>query len=104
FMPMRNPKLAEPELAVIRKWVADGLLEKLESWVFVEWSKANELTQDVNYPTNMLYSAMLAATGRLYKDSNLINKANKLKDTICEKSFNGTFFTDNAICAYPITT
>ncbi|MCX6313803.1 MAG: hypothetical protein NTX08_03600 [Sphingobacteriales bacterium] len=28
FMPMRNPKLAEPELAVIRKWVADGLLEK----------------------------------------------------------------------------
>ena len=28
----------------------DGLLEKLESWVFVEWSKANHFVQDVNYP------------------------------------------------------
>ena len=44
----------------------DGLLEKLESWVFVEWSKANHFVQDVNYPSNMLYAAALAAAGRLY--------------------------------------
>ncbi|MEA3226930.1 MAG: hypothetical protein U9Q07_13345, partial [Planctomycetota bacterium] len=29
----------------------DGLLEKLESWVFVEWSKANSFVQDVSYPS-----------------------------------------------------
>ena len=34
----------------------DGLLEKLDSWIFVEWSKANSFVLDVNYPTNMLYS------------------------------------------------
>ncbi len=44
----------------------DGLLEKLESWVFVEWSKANHFVQDVNYPSNMLYAAALAAAGRIY--------------------------------------
>lgn len=33
-----------------------GLLEKLEKWVFVEWSRANDpdVVQDVNFPTNML--------------------------------------------------
>ena len=35
---------------------SDGLLEKLPGWVFVEWSKANEFVQDVNYPSNMLYA------------------------------------------------
>ena len=30
---------------------SEGLLEKLEGWVFVEWSAANEFVQDVNYST-----------------------------------------------------
>ena len=38
----------------------DGLLEKLQSWVFVEWSAANDFVQDVNYPSNMLYAGTLA--------------------------------------------
>ena len=42
---------------------ADGLLEKLDSWVFVEWSAANDFVQDVNYPSNMLYAGMLSAAG-----------------------------------------
>ena len=37
----------------------DGLLEKLPSWVFVEWSAANNFVQDVNYPSNMLYAGVL---------------------------------------------
>lgn len=45
----------------------DGLLENIPGWVFVEWSKANELTDGVNYPSNMLYSATLLAASRLYK-------------------------------------
>ena len=45
---------------------ADGLLEKLESWVFVEWSKANDFVQDVNHPSNMLYAEVLAGMDRLF--------------------------------------
>ena len=44
----------------------DGLLEKLESWVFVEWSAANSFVQDVNYPSNMLYAKALDAAGKMY--------------------------------------
>jgi hypothetical protein len=45
---------------------ADGLLENLPSWNFVEWSDANTWTQNVNYPTNFLYSEALMAGYRLY--------------------------------------
>jgi len=41
----------------------DGLLEKLPSWVFVEWSAAAQFVQDVNYPSNMLYAGALTAAG-----------------------------------------
>jgi alpha-L-rhamnosidase len=75
----------------------DGLLENLESWVFVEWSEANKFTQDVNYPTNMLYSGALAAAGRLYNISEFISRAEKIRNTIRKQSFNGKFFIDNAI-------
>lgn len=75
----------------------DGLLEKLESWVFIEWSKANEFVQDVNYPTNMLYSAALAAASRLYGNKEYYDKSEKLKAEILKQSFNGKFFIDNAI-------
>ena len=72
-----------------------GLLEGLKSWVFVEWSKANELVQDVNYPTNMLYSGMLREAAALYGDNALIEKARHIEDTIRERSFDGEFFVDN---------
>ncbi len=45
---------------------SDGLLEKLESWVFVEWSAANKFVQDVNYPSNLLY--MADRTGTLWEN------------------------------------
>lgn len=76
---------------------ADGLLEKLECWVFVEWSRANELTQDVNYPTNMLYAATLAAAGRLYDCKEWSAKADTLQEKLRERSFDGRFFVDNAV-------
>jgi alpha-L-rhamnosidase len=75
----------------------DGLLEKLDSWVFVEWSKANELVQDVNYPTNMLYAGALASAGRLYNLPSLIEEAEKIKAVIRQQSFDGQFFVDNAV-------
>ena len=75
----------------------DGLLEKLESWVFVEWSAANKFVQDVNYPSNMLYAGVLSAAGRLYDRPDLVKKAEKLRETIRKQSFDGQFFVDNAV-------
>lgn len=76
---------------------ADGLLEKLPSWVFVEWSKANEFVQDVNYPSNMLYAAALSAAGRMYAVPELTAKAERIRETIRRQSFDGQFFVDNAV-------
>lgn len=75
----------------------DGLLEKLESWVFVEWSKANDFVQDVNYPTNMLYAETLKAAGELYNLKELLDEAENVKKVIREQAFNGEFFVDNAV-------
>jgi alpha-L-rhamnosidase len=75
----------------------DGLLEKLESWVFVEWSKANSFVQDVSYPTNMLYAAALAAAGRMYNEPELIDQAEHIRTVIRRQSFDGEFFVDNAV-------
>jgi alpha-L-rhamnosidase len=76
---------------------SDGLLEKLPGWNFVEWSKANELTQDVNYPTNMLYARMLETVAGLYGKKELFEKAQRIHQTVRDQSFNGTFFVDNAV-------
>ena len=76
---------------------SDGLLENLESWVFVEWSRANDWVQNINFPTNMLYYAMLMAMSRLYDDNALLKKAKELKRKICTLSFNGKFFRDHMV-------
>ncbi len=76
---------------------SDGLLEKLESWVFIEWSKANSFVQDVNYPSNMLYAAALDAAARLYGEEAWSLKAQKIRRIIGSQSFTGEFFTDNAV-------
>lgn len=76
---------------------SDGLLEKLPSWVFVEWSEANKFVQDVNYPSNMLYAAVLASAGRMYGRDDLLEKAEKTRQTIAKQSYDGEFFVDNAL-------
>jgi alpha-L-rhamnosidase len=78
---------------------SDGLLEKLDSWIFVEWSAANRFVQDVNYPTNMLFAATLDAAGELYGIDSLKTEAAAIRETIRKQSYNGTFFVDNAIRA-----
>ncbi|HPS08178.1 MAG TPA: hypothetical protein PLG22_11645 [Kiritimatiellia bacterium] len=75
---------------------SDGLLEKLPAWVFVEWSQANKLVQDVNYPSNMTYAEVLACTARMYNMPELQAEADKMRETIRKQSFDGTFFVDNA--------
>jgi alpha-L-rhamnosidase len=76
---------------------SDGLLEKLPSWVFVEWSQANKFVQDVSYPTNMLYAAALATMARLYDEPALAAQAEKIRATIRQQAFDGEFFVDNAV-------
>jgi alpha-L-rhamnosidase len=75
----------------------DGLLEKLDGWIFVEWSKANDFVHDVNYPSNMLYAGALNAAARLYGNAGWMQKAEQIKKTILQQSFNGDFFVDNAM-------
>lgn len=76
---------------------ADGLLERLPGWVFIEWSKANDFVQDINFPSNMLYSAALSAAGELFSDEELKQKSEKLREIIRERSFDGEFFRDNEV-------
>ena len=75
----------------------DGLLEDLDGWNFVEWSQANQLTKNVNYPTNMLYCAVLRSAATLYGDDALAQKADQILQTVRRQSFDGQFFVDNAI-------
>lgn len=74
----------------------DGLLEDLESWLFVEWSKANDFVDGVNYPTNMLYAKMLRVIGKLY-DERYTEKAAKIAEVIRKQSYFDGFFHDHAI-------
>ena len=75
----------------------DGLLEKLPSWNFVEWSRANKWTKDVNYPTNFLYSRTLRAAYNLFGGEELLEKSRKVSAEAVRQSFNGTLFTDHAL-------
>jgi alpha-L-rhamnosidase len=75
----------------------DGLLEKLPSWNFVEWSKANSWTQDVNYPTNFLYAKVLDSVGRAFNVQAFLDQADAVRKTTAEKAFDGELFVDHAV-------
>lgn len=74
-----------------------GLLENLPGWNFVEWSRANDWTEGVNFPTNMLYSHTLRIIGQMYSDSALAERAEKVKQAVVKLSFDGKFFRDQAL-------
>ncbi len=76
----------------------DHLVEKFERGVFVEWSEANKLGLDVNFPTNMLYARMLIAAADLYGDETLREKAEKIRAYINEHAITEEgFYCDNAL-------
>ena len=84
---------------IMLKYAKDGLLENLDGWVFVEWSKANDSSflQGVNYPTNMMYAKALESFGKMYAEEKYILRAEVIRKKIREDSFNGRFFEDNRI-------
>lgn len=101
-LAQRSRQKIEGALKFFEKYVnEDGLLENLESWVFVEWSKANDKTFvcGVNYPSNMLYAKALEATGKMYDVKEYVSRAEKIKENIRKDSFNGMFFEDNRVRA-----
>jgi len=85
-------------VAYFRKFENElGLLEKLESWVFVEWSKANDYVQDVNFPSNMLYAMMLRAAARLLEQPRLAAQAERIEAKVRELAWRDGRFVDNAV-------
>ena len=76
---------------------SDGLLEKLPSWVFVEWSKANDYVQDVSYPSNATWAEVLDAMDRMYVRPDLAAEARRVRETIRRQSWTGRWFCDNAV-------
>ncbi len=75
----------------------EGLVERLPSWNFVEWSTANEWVWDVNYPTNFLYSEALTQTAKVFDLPELADKAKKIREKAIELSFDGEVFCDHAV-------
>lgn len=76
---------------------ADGLLEKLPSWNFVEWSIANEWVWDVNYPTNFLYAKVLECIASLYGDEECFRRSEEVRKTAVAQSFKNGYFRDHAL-------
>ncbi len=106
YLNMRNPRInrelfrptVEGLLKFYRRYEnADGLLERLPSWNFVEWSVANEWTYDVSYPTNLLYAQVLESVYQIYGDKSCLDRAEQIRRTVLEQSFNGEVFLDHAI-------
>lgn len=92
-----KPRLAKAVEYLWRFRNKDGLLERLPAWVFVEWSKANSLVRDVNYPSNMLWARMLECMDRLYGMPELAAEAERVHETVRRQSWTGEWFCDNAL-------
>ncbi len=75
----------------------DGLLEDLPSWNFVEWSKANDWTKNVNYPTNFLYAQVLESVYKLYGETFYKTRADEIRKTVINQSFDGRLFFDHSV-------
>lgn len=75
----------------------EHLLCHIPGGVFVEWSHANDMRQDINFPSNMLYSAALRAAAVLYHKPELEQRADAVADSVRKYSYIDGFFCDRAI-------
>ena len=96
------PQRAQQNMNNLMAWFAghendDGLLESLPAWNFIEWSKANNFTQDVSYPSNMLYCRALEVMSALYGDQDYADKATQIRTRIISASWDGSWFHDHAV-------
>lgn len=75
----------------------NGMLEHVPGWVFVEWSRSNDLVQDVNYPSNMLYAKAKRVAAKLYGMDDLAAEAEQMETFIRENTMVNGFFCDNSL-------
>lgn len=74
----------------------EHLLTNIPEGVFVEWSHANEMVQDINFPSNMIYHAALQVVAELYGHAEYIEHAARVKDAILKYAYVDGFFCDHA--------
>lgn len=72
------------------------LLTNIPEGVFVEWSHANEMVQDINFPSNMIYHAALQVVAELYGCAELMEHAAQVKAAILKYAYVDGFFCDHA--------
>ena len=106
YLTLRNP-LADrerfrPSVEGVLRFFAQyenefGLPERLPSWNFVEWSKANSWTWDVNYPTCFLYAAALEQAGAVFGVAEYSEKAEAVRREARSRAFDGEVFFDHAL-------
>jgi alpha-L-rhamnosidase len=90
-----------PRLHTLLAWFrphenADGLLEKMPGWNFIEWSKANSYIRDVELPDEHALRRGARRHGPDVRRAGAREKGGKLRETIRRQSFDGEFFVDNA--------
>lgn len=95
-------RAAEAKVRGVLDWFArhrdeSGFAVDLPGWNFVEWSKSNELTEGLNYPTQFLLAAALAAAGERYGEPAWIEDADRLRTAAAAASFDGSWFRDQAL-------
>ena len=96
-------RLREKMLALVpyfrSHYNADGLLESLPWWVFIDWTKANDWTQDVSYPANLLWAEALDVLARLYGKPELAEEAARIRATVRAQSWSPSrgFYRDHAV-------
>ncbi len=75
---------------------AQGLLEDVPGWLFVEWSDANNYTNGVNHPTNMLYARCLAVAADLYDRADWTEASDQTRESVHKQSWDGHWFADQS--------
>jgi alpha-L-rhamnosidase len=93
--------LAKPRVEALFTWFSqyrnrDGLLEDVPGWLFVEWSPANQYTDGVSHPTNMLYAGTLQAAATLYLREDWQKAADQTRDAVLRESWDGSWFADQS--------
>ena len=93
--------LARPRVETLVDWFSphindQGLLENVPGWIFVDWSAANNYTEGVSHPTNMLYARCLEALSRLYNRPEWLDTAENMRGAVLAESWDGRWFADQS--------
>jgi alpha-L-rhamnosidase len=93
--------LARSRVEALFDWFAkhrntQGLLEDIPGWLFVEWSDANNYTDGVSHPTNMLYARCLGAAAELYGRSDWQAASLQTAEAVRQESWDGHWFADQS--------